>query len=130
MIAAYAATAAVFVVIDLIWLGYVVNAFYRARIGNLLLDAPAMPPAVAFYAIYVAGILYFAVAPALAAGSYKLVLVNGLLFGFFAYATYDLTNMATLKGWSWQVAIADIAWGSVLTAIAAAAGLWAAQAVR
>jgi uncharacterized membrane protein len=89
-------------------------------------DTPNMPAAVAFYLVYIFGVLFFAVRPALAAGDWRVGLLNGALFGFFAYATYDLTNLATLKGWSLPVSLVDIAWGAVLSAIAASAGSLAA----
>jgi uncharacterized membrane protein len=89
-----------------------------------------MRAAIAFYVVYIFGILYFAVRPALAAGDWKVALLSGALFGFFAYATYDLTNLATLKVWSVPVSLIDIAWGTALSGAAASAAALAALRFR
>lgn len=125
---AYIATFVVFVVVDIVWLGYIAFGYYRSQIGHLLAPEFNMPAAYAFYLIYVLGIVIFAVMPAVSAGSIVKALVTGLMFGFFCYATYDLTNLATLKGWSLPLSLIDMAWGSFVTGIAAAAG--AAVALR
>lgn len=122
IVAVYVATLAVFVVVDLIWLGVVAKDFYRASIGHLMGDGFNIPAAIAFYLIYAIGIVLFAINPAVNAGDWQRAALLGLAFGFFAYATYDLTNMATLKDWPLGMTLADIAWGSVLTSIAATAG--------
>ena len=122
LIATYAATLLVFVLVDLVWLGLIAKDFYRSSIGHLMGDGFNIPAAVAFYLIYTAGILMFAVNPAVASGDVMKAAMLGAAFGFFAYATYDLTNMATLKNWPLAITLADIAWGSVLTGIAATAG--------
>lgn len=101
--------------IDWIWLGYVAKRLYEAEIGKLLLDKPLMGPAVLFYALYVVGIVMFAVNPAIEKQSWQYALGMGSLFGFIAYATYDLTNLATLKGWSTKIVVIDMLWGAVLT---------------
>ena len=116
---AYGSAALVMLPLDVAWLGTVGRSFYKAQLGPLLLDKPALGPAVAFYLIYVAGIVIFATGPALRDGSWTTALLYGLLFGFFAYATYDLSNWATLRGFSPSVALLDMAWGSVLTAATA-----------
>lgn len=125
--AAYAAAAVAFLVLDLLWLGWIAGGFYRTALGGLLLEKPNLPAAVAFYALYLGGVLVFAVAPAFAAKSLRKAAVSGALFGFFAYATYDLTNLATLKGWSLAVSVVDILWGTVLTALTAAVAYVAAR---
>jgi uncharacterized membrane protein len=89
-------------------------------------QTPNMTAAVAFYLIYILGILFFAVRPALAAGDWRTAALNGALCGFFAYATYNLTNLATLKVWSLKVSLIDMAWGTLLTGVAASAGALAA----
>ncbi len=124
---AYLATAVVFVLLDAAWLGVIAQKLYRQEIGALLLDRPRWAPAVAFYLIYLAGVVLFAVRPALASGRLGEALVMGALFGFIAYATYDLTNLATLKGFSMKVVVADLAWGAFVSASAASAGLLAAR---
>lgn len=104
-------------VIDAIWLSVVANTFYKSQIGQLLLDKPNMPAAVAFYLTYVLGIVVFVLRPALEAGSWLHALGYGALFGFVAYATYDLTNLATLKGFTLRLVVVDLIWGAVLTAV-------------
>ena len=122
LIATYIATLLVFVVVDMVWLGLIAKDFYRSSIGHLMGEGFNIPAAVAFYLIYTAGILMFAVNPAVASGDVMKAAMLGAAFGFFAYATYDLTNMATLKNWPLAITLADIAWGSVLTGLAATAG--------
>ena len=119
---AYVATAAIFFGLDLIWLSTMVDGFYRPRLAGLLLEKPNLPVAVGFYMLYVAGILIFAVLPALRAGGWTQAALMGGLFGFFAYATYDLTNLATLRGFSPAVAAVDLVWGTLATAAAAGIG--------
>ncbi|WP_428641646.1 DUF2177 family protein [Roseibium sp.] len=124
---AYGATAIVFLGIDFVWLAHVARRFYAAQLGDLLLDSPRLGAAAAFYLAYVAGIVFFAIGPALRADSILTALLHGGLFGFFAYATYDVTNYATLRNWPIAVVGVDIAWGTLLTAVSAAAGCWAAR---
>jgi uncharacterized membrane protein len=119
---AYVATLVVFLAIDAVWLGVVAVSLYRDAIGHLMLDQPNFVAAGIFYAIYVVGILVFAVMPALAGGQWTDALIKGALFGFFAYLTYDMTNLATLKGWPVWIAIVDTAWGTLLTGAAATGG--------
>jgi len=119
---AYAATLVVFCGLDFLWLGFVAKGYYQSQVGTLLLEKPNLPVAALFYGLYIVGILTFAVLPALDAGQWGKALLYGALFGFFAYATYDLTNLATLKGWSTGVAVLDLAWGVTVTAISATAG--------
>jgi uncharacterized membrane protein len=130
MIAAYFVTLLVFAGIDFIWLGFVASGYYRSQIGHLLADPINLPAAAAFYLIYVVGIMLFAVQPAVAAGGVSggvvRAFMQGALFGFFCYATYDLTNLATLKGWSLPLSLLDMAWGALLTGIASAAGTYVA----
>ena len=123
---AYVVTLVVFCALDFAWLGWIAMGFYARGLGALLLARPNIAAAAAFYLLYVLGVQIFAVHPALAAGSWTRTWVAGAMFGFFAYATYELTNLATLKGWSLPVTLVDIAWGSVLTALAATAGFAAA----
>lgn len=116
-IVAYIVAAVVFLGTDFIWLSRVANGFYRQHIGALLLDQPNFLAAGAFYLFYVAGIVYFAVLPALAGGGAMTALVAGALLGLLAYGTYDMTNLSTLKNWSVTVAVVDIAWGTFLTGV-------------
>jgi uncharacterized membrane protein len=120
--ATYAATLLTFVLVDLVWLGLVAKDFYRSSIGHLMGDGFNLSAAFAFYLIYTTGILVFAIHPALDAGGWMKAAVLGVAFGFFAYATYDLTNMATLKDWPLAITLADMAWGSIVTGLAATVG--------
>lgn len=114
-VVAYLTTAVVFLAVDAVWLGFVARDFYAARLGAMLKSPPDLAIAAGFYAVYVVGIVIFAVAPALAADAWRTALVKGALFGFFAYATYDLTNLATLEGWPVTVSVVDVVWGTGLT---------------
>lgn len=119
---AYTATALVFFGLDFVWLSTVSTGFYRSRIGSLLLDQPNLGVAGLFYLVYVAGIVHFAVMPAVNGTSWTTALVNGALLGLVAYGTYDMTNLATLKSWSVSVSVVDMMWGIALTATAATCG--------
>lgn len=103
-------------VIDVLWLTVIANKFYKDNIGSLLLKKPNMQAAVVFYIIYVVGIVIFALQPALREGAWQTGAVLGALLGLVCYATYDLTNLATLKNWSNKVVLVDMAWGAFLTA--------------
>lgn len=116
---AYIATATVFLAIDFIWLSQVARKFYVDALGDLLLERPNIAAAAGFYAVYAAGIVFFAVLPAMKSGSALTALTHGALFGFFAYATYDMTNYATLRHWPISVTVVDIIWGTALTGISA-----------
>ena len=118
---AYVATAVVFLALDAVWLTTMADRLYRPALGHLMLQQFAIGPALAFYAIYFTGVVVFAVAPALATGRWQQALGRGALLGLVAYATYDLTNQATLKDWSWHVTLADLVWGTLVTAVSAAA---------
>ncbi|MCM2473526.1 DUF2177 family protein [Rhizobium sp. CG5] len=119
---AYISTAVVFFGLDFLWLSRVATGFYKSRIGDLMLAQPNFMAAGLFYLFYIAGIVYFAVAPALNGSNWVNALVSGAILGFIAYGTYDMTNLSTLKNWSLSVSVVDMAWGTVLTGLAAAAG--------
>jgi uncharacterized membrane protein len=125
---AYGATLLAFVGIDFVWLSLAAERLYRPVLKDILLDGFRPAPAVIFYFIYAVGIVVFAVRPGLAAESPRLALLNGALFGLCAYATYDLTNQATLRGWATSLTLADLAWGTILTAISAVIGYAATKA--
>ncbi|MBX7457631.1 DUF2177 family protein [Qipengyuania sp. 1NDH17] len=124
-IVAFIAAAVAFGALDALWLGWAGPNFYRPRLGDMLADSFRMAPALAFYTAYIAAIVWFAVRPGLAGGLGAAAL-NGALLGAICYATYDLTNQATLKQWSTTVTIADICWGAFATAIAATIATFAA----
>lgn len=123
------ATLVVMLICDLTWLSTVGAQVYRPRLGALLLDKPVLVPAALFYLLYAAGVVIFAVAPALRVESVGKAALWGALFGFFAYATYDLTNLATVRGWSAVVTVLDMGWGALLTAVAAGVASFVAQRV-
>lgn len=112
--------------LDIIWLITMAPRLYRPNLGALIADKFRPLPAIAFYLIYVFGVFYFACLPAIETLSSMTALYNGAILGFVAYATYDLTNQATLTRWSSLVTIIDISWGVVLTATSASCGfgLW------
>jgi len=110
----YFITLAVFFLIDMVWLGVVAKTFYRKHLGFLMGPKVVWPAAILFYLLFIAGLLVFAVRPALAAGAPLKALLLGAFLGLVAYATYDLTNLATLKDWPVVVTIVDLVWGTVL----------------
>jgi uncharacterized membrane protein len=118
----YAVSTVAFFAIDMFWLGVVARGFYRRHLGGLLAEQVNWAAAIAFYLLYIAGIVFFVTLPAARTGSLVRALATGTFFGLVAYATYDLTNLATLKGWPVTVTVVDICWGMVLTASVAAAG--------
>ena len=124
---AYLATLLVFATIDTLWLGFLARDYYRGALGDLLARNFNLWAVLAFYIVYCLGILIFAVMPALRADSLLTALGYGALLGFFCYATYDLTNMATLRDWPLGMSFVDMAWGTALTAIAATVGTYAAR---
>ena len=114
MLPLYFLTLAVFFVIDMIWLGAVAKGFYRRHLGPLMSAKVNWLPAILFYLLFIVGLLIFAVHPALAAGNPLQALYLGALLGLISYATYDLTNLATLKDWPVVVTVVDLIWGTVL----------------
>lgn len=125
---AYVSTGLVFVVVDAIWLS-TMGGWYRRMMGDLLLPDFRLAPAVVFYFLFLAGLIIFAVGPALEQGKLYTALLYGALFGFFTYVTYDLTNQATLTRWPLELAVVDIAWGTVLSATSAVLGTLIARTV-
>lgn len=118
---AYVSTAVVLAVIDAVWLTTMGEKLYRRTLGPILVDGFRLPPAILFYVLFVAGVVIFAVAPALKSGQWTTALLMGALFGFFCYATYDLTNLATIKLFTWKIVMIDLAWGSFLAGVSATA---------
>lgn len=126
----YLATIPVFFLIDVVWLGFVAKSFYRKQLDFILSDKVNWTAAIVFYLIFISGILLFAVLPALERNSLGRALLLGGLFGFFTYATYDLTNLATIKDWPIAVVIVDIVWGIALCSVVAAASFVIANWLR
>jgi uncharacterized membrane protein len=127
IISALLGTGVAMLVLDGVWLSSMASRFYRPRLGDLLAANFKPAPALAFYAIYLFGVTRFAVLPAVQEGGWERAALDGALLGLVAYATYDLTNMATLRDWDWSVTIVDLIWGSLLTAVAAVAGYFSAS---
>ena len=125
----YIAAAVVFLGMDAVWLTLAAPRLYRPELGDLLLESYKLAPAAIFYLLYVVGIVIFAVQPAAASGRWQTALLYGALFGFFAYGTYDMTNLATIKGWSPLISFVDLAWGTLVTGVAATLGYVIASAI-
>lgn len=121
---AWAGTALFILAIDAIWLGLVARGFYSRQLGDLMLESPKLSIAALFYVMYSAAVVILASAPAARTGSIQDSLLLGAIFGFAAYGTYDITNLATLRNWPMLMSLIDIAWGTALTAAAAAVGAW------
>lgn len=111
----YLIATVVFFAIDMLWLGFIARNFYREKLGFILSPEVNWPAAIVFYLIYIAGILFFAVQPAVKENLWQTALINGALLGLLCYATYDLTNMATIARWPLTIVVVDIVWGTVLT---------------
>ncbi len=124
---AFVGVVVAFLAIDVLWITKVVRPMYEQQVGGMLRPQPQMGAAAAFYLMYAAGIVYFAVLPALQSGGMRTALLNGAIFGGLAYGTFAFTNYAVLKGWTFSLVVADVAWGIVLTAVTAACGLLAAR---
>jgi uncharacterized membrane protein len=122
-LAGYAAVLAVMLLLDMLWLGVVAKAMYQQAIGHLMADQPNLASAAVFYLVYAAGLLVFVLAPHADPVQSSRALGLGALFGFCAYATYDLSNLATLRDWPLWLALVDLCWGAAISAVAAGAGL-------
>lgn len=112
----YAIALPVFFAIDMFWLGIVAKNFYRGQIGFLMKSDINWVAAITFYLLFIVGLVFFVITPAVEKGSWTYALFVGALFGLITYATYDLTNLATLKDWPLFVTMVDLAWGAVLAA--------------
>lgn len=121
---AYLGALIAFAGIDAVWLSTMAARFYRPILGDILLPEVNPRAAIAFYLLYPVGLTIFAVAPALKSGDVKTAALLGALFGLFAYGTYDLTNQATLRNWTTTLTLADMAWGTLASAIAASVAAW------
>jgi uncharacterized membrane protein len=124
----YIATGLAFALIDSVWLRTMYTRLYKPEIGELMMRGGfRLAPAIVFYLLYILGMMVFAVGPALNAGRWQMALLQGALFGFFCYMTYDLTNHATMKVWSTKVTVLDILWGTFLTGSASLVGYTVTQ---
>ena len=106
---------AVFLGIDILWLTVIAQKFYKAQIGHLMADKARLLPAAIFYVLFIAALVYFVIAPALEHQNLPRLILSAVVFGLVTYATYDLTNMATLKDWPLLVTVVDLAWGTFIS---------------
>ena len=123
---AYFLTLIVFLIVDFIWLGLVAKEFYNKHLGHLYSDQVNWVAAFLFYLIFILGLMVFVISPALKSNALMSALLLGMLYGLVTYATFDLTNLALIKGWPLSVVVADIIWGIVLSGIVSMAGYWIA----
>jgi uncharacterized membrane protein len=126
----YSATVVAFFAVDILWLGWIAKKFYRRHLGRFFSDHVNWPAAVLFYGIYIGGLLFFVVLPAADHDSLLQAVTRGALFGLVTYATYDLTNLATLKDWPVPIVVVDMIWGVVLCSLTGTLGYWVAMVVN
>jgi uncharacterized membrane protein len=126
---AYVTTALTFVMLDFVWLSTMTSRLYQPDLGPLMLAKPNLLVAAAFYLLFIVGLVVFAVLPAMEKRRWGQAAMLGALFGFIAYATYDLTNLATLKDFTVRLAAADMAWGAVVSALASSVGYQVARRI-
>jgi uncharacterized membrane protein len=125
----YLIATVIFFAIDMVWLGFIARNLYREKLGFILSDKVNWAAAVVFYLIYIGGILFFAINPALQTQNWQTALLNGVVLGMLCYATYDLTNMATIANWPLSIVVIDIVWGMVLTGSVSLLTFFAAQKI-
>jgi uncharacterized membrane protein len=120
----YLLTLVIFLAIDSLWLGLAAPKFYESQIGYIMTDKPNFLAAGIFYLLFIFGLLVFVIEPGLAGDSISTTVLRGALFGSVTYATYDLTNLATLEGWPVLVTVVDLIWGTVLSATVTLVSVW------
>lgn len=116
---AYGLALVIFLALDALWLGVLARGFYAARMGELMADPPRWGVAILFYLLYLAGLVYFAISTGMDNGGWRTAALNGALFGFFCYLTYDATALAVIRGFDPILAIIDVAWGTFISAVTA-----------
>ncbi len=126
-LAAFGTSAIVMLALDAVWLTVMGDRLYRPVLGDWMRESFLLPPAVAFYVLFLSGVTYLATVPALQQGSWQRAAINGAVFGLVAYATYDLTNQATLTRWSMTITLVDMTWGTFLATTAALAGYFGSR---
>ncbi len=129
LVTAILTTGTILLALDLLWLSFVMDEFFRSTVGDAALRDTRLLPAALFYLGFVAALIWFAVLPGIKGGTLDQVALNGALIGLVAYGTYDLTNLATLGAWTWKLALFDMSWGAVVSALSAVAGFAAASGV-
>jgi len=120
----YLVSLVVFFTIDLFWLGIIAKDLYREQIGFLMADQVRWVPALLFYFLFIAGLVFFALLPAFNEGQWSSALIYGAFFGLVCYATYDLTNLATLKGWPVKIVVYDLLWGTFISGVTCLITFW------
>ena len=130
LLVAYATTLVVFLGLDFVWLTVMTPRLYQPDLGPLMAAQPNMAAAIVFYGLFIVGLVVFAIVPALERGGWRRAASLAALFGLLAYATYDLTNLATLRGFTVRLTVADMIWGALVSAVAASAGYAAASRTR
>lgn len=126
----YGACVAAFLAIDVVWLATATSRFYEPRLGDLLAEEPKLGVAAGFYLLYVVGIVALAVVPGVREKTVGGALWRGALFGLIAYATYDLTNLATMRDWPWQITAVDMVWGTAISSAVAVVGYYVGRKLR
>lgn len=126
----YAIALPVFIGMDMVWLGFVANDFYRSQIGFLMKSDVNWTAAILFYLLFTVGLVLFVILPAVQKNSWMHALLFGAIFGLVTYASYDLTNLATLKDWPLMITIVDLAWGAVLSALVSTATYFIARKIE
>ncbi len=123
----YLATLIVLIPVDFLFLGLVAKGFFNSQVGDMLGEI-RVAPAILFYLLYVGGILIFVNGQG--GATWQSTLIYGGLFGFFCYATFELTSLSLLKHWTWAVVMVDVSWGTFVTAVSSTVGLWIANAIK
>lgn len=126
---AWGASALVFLLMDGVWLTVMGNRLYRPVLGDMMAAKVNLPAAILFYVVFITGLTFLATAPAIREASALKAVINAAVFGFAAYATYDLTNQATLARWSTVLTLSDLAWGTTVSVVAAVAGYHASRLI-
>ncbi len=130
LLLSYVLTFAVFFIIDMAWLGLIAKGLYKKYLGSFLSEQVNWTAAIVFYLLFVVGVFIFVILPSVQKNSLVSAISLGALFGFFTYATYDLTNLATMKNWPLNIVFIDILWGTVLTSIVGTAGFYIVKFVQ
>ena len=128
-IALYLIALAIFLPIDLLWIGVIARDFYRDGMGALMSEKPRMDVGLIFYALFLVGLVIFGMRAGVAANDWRPALLNGALFGFFCYATYDLTNLAVMKDFPTKLALVDLAWGTIISGVTSALAVLVGRAL-
>lgn len=126
----YGVAFVVFLTIDLVWLVFIANNLYKKHLGFIMRPSPNWTAAIIFYLLYLAGLVYFVINPALEKDSWKYALFAGMFFGLITYATYDLTNLATLKDWPTLITVIDLIWGTTLGGLVSLITWWVVRVIN